>query len=54
MIGSRREYAPHYPVNELAAKYDASVTRDTDDAAEAYADWSHEPRRPIPNPWPLG
>jgi uncharacterized cupin superfamily protein len=53
MIGSRREDAAHYPVNDVAAKYDASVTRETDDPAEAYADWRQEPRRPIPNPWPL-
>ena len=32
--------APHYPVNELAAKYDASVQSPTDDPAEAYADWA--------------
>jgi uncharacterized cupin superfamily protein len=51
MIGSRRVDAAHYPVNEVAAKYDASVNAATDDPAEAYADWRHEPRRPIPNPW---
>jgi uncharacterized cupin superfamily protein len=39
MIGSRREDACHYPVNETAARYDASVSRETDDPAEAYADW---------------
>jgi uncharacterized cupin superfamily protein len=54
MIGSRREDAARYPVNEVAARYDASVTRQTDDPAEAYADWRQEARRPIPNPWPLG
>ncbi|MGI8571038.1 MAG: cupin domain-containing protein [Solirubrobacteraceae bacterium] len=53
MIGSRREDAAHYPVNDVAAKYDASVMRATDDPAEAYADWRQEPRRPAPNPWPL-
>jgi uncharacterized cupin superfamily protein len=53
MIGSRREDAAHYPVSEVAAKYDASVTAETDDPAEAYADWRSEPRRPAPNPWPL-
>src|SRR5437588_273915 len=30
MIGSRRVDAAHYPVNALAAKYDASVMQDTD------------------------
>jgi uncharacterized cupin superfamily protein len=53
MIGSRREDAAHYPVNDMAAKYDASVTRATDEPMEAYADWRREPRRPTVNPWPL-
>jgi uncharacterized cupin superfamily protein len=54
MIGSRREYAPHYVPNELAARYDASVKGPTDEPAEAYADWRREPWRPTANPWPLG
>jgi uncharacterized cupin superfamily protein len=54
MIGSRREDAAHYPVNAVAAKYDASVSEATDVPAEAYSDWRQEPRRPAPNPWPLG
>lgn len=53
MIGSRRLDEAHYPVNAVAAKYDASVDTATDDPAEAYADWRREPRRPAPNPWPL-
>jgi uncharacterized cupin superfamily protein len=53
MIGSRREDAAHYPVNDVAARYDASVTRATDEPAKAYADWRQEPDRPIPTPWPL-
>ena len=53
MIGSRREDVARYPVNDVAAKYDASVRTATDDPAEAYADWRREPRRPAPNPWPL-
>lgn len=53
MIGSRREDAAHYPVNAVAAKYDASVTTATDEPAEAYADWRREPPSPTPNPWPL-
>jgi uncharacterized cupin superfamily protein len=53
MIGSRREYAPHYVVNALAAKYDASVGEATDDPASAYADWRQEPWQGTPNPWPL-
>jgi uncharacterized cupin superfamily protein len=53
MIGSRRRDEAHYPVNELAARYDASVTSATDEPAEAYADWRKEPRRRVPTPWPL-
>ena len=53
MIGSRRRDAIHYTVNETAATYDASVSRETDDPAEAYADWRAEgPDAPVPNPWP--
>lgn len=53
MIGSRREDAIHYPVNETAARYGASVTRETNDPSEAYADWYAEgPDVPVPNPWP--
>ena len=52
MIGSRREDAAHYPVNDVAVKYDASVTEATDEPAEAYADWRKEPQRPAQNPWP--
>jgi uncharacterized cupin superfamily protein len=54
MIGSRLRQEVHYPVNEVAAKYDASVTSPTDDPAEAYADWRREPWRPIASPWPPG
>ncbi len=53
MIGSRREDGVHYPVNDLAAKYDASVTSPTDEPAVAYADWRKQPWGPAPNPWPL-
>ena len=52
MIGSRRKDEAHYPVNEVAARYDASVKRETDVVAEAYADWREEPWRPTPSPWP--
>ena len=52
MIGSRREDAAHYPVNEVAARYDASVATPTDEVAEAYADWAEEPRREVPSPFP--
>lgn len=53
MIGSRREDRAHYPVDEVAAKYGASVTEATDEPAVAYAEWRREPRRETPNPWPL-
>jgi uncharacterized cupin superfamily protein len=54
MIGSRREDAAHYPVNEIAARYDASVKEPTSVPAEAYADWRAEsPPEPVKNPWPL-
>jgi uncharacterized cupin superfamily protein len=54
MIGSRRKDEAHYPVNDVAAKYDASVKVATDEPAEAYADWRAEPWRPTQNCWPLG
>lgn len=53
MIGSRRQDEAHYPVNDVAAKYGASVTSPTDEPAEAYADWRQEPWEPTPSPWPL-
>jgi uncharacterized cupin superfamily protein len=54
MIGSRRQDAAHYPVNDVAAKYDASVKSATDEPDEAYADWRQEPWRPIQSPWAPG
>jgi uncharacterized cupin superfamily protein len=53
MIGSRRKDEAHYPVSEVAAKYGASVAIETDEPAEAYADWRQEPGRPTSSPWPL-
>jgi uncharacterized cupin superfamily protein len=53
MIGSRRLDEAHYPVSELAARYDASVARETDEPDEAYADWRSEPWESVPSPWPL-
>jgi uncharacterized cupin superfamily protein len=52
MVGSRREDVAHYPVNELAARYDASVKVPTDDPTEAYADWRTEEWHLAPNAWP--
>ena len=55
MIGSRRLDEAHYPVSEVAAKYDASVDTATDVPAEAYAVWRAEAEwSTIPTPWPLG
>ena len=43
MVGSRgADKAVHYPVNDLAAPFGASVTEPTDSPTEAYADWSNE------------
>jgi uncharacterized cupin superfamily protein len=53
MIGSRRLDEAHYPVSELAARYDASAAQDTDDPAVAYADWRTEPWQRGESPWPL-
>lgn len=53
MIGSRRVDGAHYPVNAVAAQYDASVKQDTDEPAEAYADWREQPLKVVPSPWPL-
>ncbi len=53
MIGSRREPGFRYTVNQKAAKYDASVSVETTDPAQAYADWYAEgPDGPVANPFP--
>jgi uncharacterized cupin superfamily protein len=54
MIGSRRKDQAHYPLSDVAAKYDASVSSDTDDPDEAYADWRQIPWAATRNPWPPG
>lgn len=53
MIGSRREDGLHYPVNDLAARFGASVKQPTGDPGEAYADWNRDAWRQTDNPWPL-
>ena len=54
MIGSRRLDQAHYPVNEVAAKYGASVDVATDEPEEAYAAWQAEGGiESVPTPWPL-
>ena len=43
MVGARRDdETVHYPVNELAARYGASVEKATDSVREAYADWGRD------------
>ena len=54
MTGARGdEHTIHYPVSEVAAKYDASVQGDTSVPSEAYADWERE-FEPAEWEWPLG
>ena len=52
MVGTRPEEGLFYPVSEVAAKYGASVARDTPDPDEAYADWPGE-FAPVRLPWPV-
>jgi uncharacterized cupin superfamily protein len=52
MIGARPEVETlRYAVSEAAAKYGASAAKDTEDPAEAYADWPGE-FVPVRLPWP--
>ncbi len=54
MIGARPEVETLlYPVSRVAAKYGASVAKETDDPDEAYADWPGD-YVPVLLPWPLG
>ena len=51
MLGARKPGRPiRYPVNELAARYDASVAEETDSAREAYA--GQPDPEPARAPWP--
>ena len=53
MIGVRTESETvRYPVSEAAAKYGASVAKETADPGEAYAGWSGG-YTPVRIPWPL-
>ena len=46
MIGARKEVETgRYPVSDVAAKYGASVAKETSDPEEAYADNSGPARR---------
>jgi hypothetical protein len=42
----------HYPVSEVAARYGASVAKETYKPDEAYADWPGD-YVPVRLPWPL-
>ena len=51
MVGSRAgEWTVRYPVSELAARYGASVERETSEPDEAYAEWEPS-RRERPSAW---
>jgi hypothetical protein len=53
-IGARPEVErPHYPVSETAAKYGASVAKETAEPDEVYAGWPGE-YEPVRLPWPFG
>jgi hypothetical protein len=52
MIGARPDEPIRYPVSKVAAKYAASVAKETDKPDDAYADWPGEDR-PVRLPWPL-
>ena len=53
MVGSRPEVEVlRYPVSDVAAKYGASVSKETTVPDEAYADWPGE-YTPVRLPWPL-
>jgi uncharacterized cupin superfamily protein len=53
MIGARPEVETlRYPVSEVAAKYGASVGKETGDGDEAYADWPGE-YVPMRLEWPF-
>jgi quercetin dioxygenase-like cupin family protein len=52
MVGSRAAgFEVVYPVNEVAAKYDASVPEETSSPDEAYSRWSEEERSPYHEGW---
>jgi uncharacterized cupin superfamily protein len=53
MIGSRPDVETiRYPASEIAAKYGASVAKETSAPSEAYADWPGD-YVPVRLPWPL-
>ena len=53
VIGARPDDETlHYPVSEVAARYGASVAKETNDPDEAYSDWPGD-YEPVRLPWPL-
>jgi uncharacterized cupin superfamily protein len=52
MLGARPDVGIRYPVSQVAAKYGASVAKETSEPEEAYADWPGE-YEPVRLPWPL-
>lgn len=52
LVGARPDVTVRYPVSEPAAKYGASVAKETSDPNEAYADRPGE-YVPVRLPWPL-
>ena len=52
MIGARPDEPIRYPVNEVAAKYGASVETETEIPDEAYANWPGE-YEPVRLAWPV-
>ena len=51
MIGRRPDDPIRYHVSEVAARYGASVAKETNEPDEAYADWPGE-YEPVRLPWP--
>jgi uncharacterized cupin superfamily protein len=51
MLGARPDVGINYPVSEVAAQHAASVTKETGEPDEAYADWPGE-YQPLRLPWP--
>lgn len=55
MIGSRDpDEGIVYPVDEVAARHDASVEREIEDPAEAYGSMGWTQPGPVRRPWPPG
>jgi len=53
MLGARPDVDLFYPVSEVAARYNASVAKDTGEPDEAYADWPGD-YEPVRLAWPVG